>query len=242
MGEAVNFVVPTGNFGNILAGYYARTIGLPVKRLICASNKNNILTDFFNTGEYNRNRPFYKTMSPSMDILISSNLERLLYDLTGSDSEKIAGLMQNLSSDGVYKLDQKTLFAQDDHIFYAGCANEDETADTIQKSFKSENYLMDPHTAVASKVYDDYREDTGDDTPTVILSTASPYKFGHMVYESIFGALPDGMDDYAVLKALSEKTNTEIPAPLKDLDQKENRHNHSCEPKEMAACISEFLK
>lgn len=242
MGEAVNFVVPTGNFGNILAGYYARAIGLPVNRLICASNKNNILTDFFNTGEYNRNRPFHKTMSPSMDILISSNLERLLYDLTDNDNEKIAELMEHLSNDGVYKLDREILFAHDDHVFYAGCANEDETADAIKRTFKLENYLMDPHTAVANKVYDDYREDTGDDTPTIILSTASPYKFGHKVYESIFGPLPEGMNDYDVLKELSEKTNTQIPTPLKDLDQKENCHNHSCKPEEMAACITDFLK
>ena len=242
LGEAVNFVVPTGNFGNILAGYYARAIGLPVSRLICASNKNNILTDFFHTGEYNRNRDFYKTMSPSMDILISSNLERLLYDITGGNSEVIADLMNQLSSDGSYALERELLFMGDDHVFYAGCANEEEAAGAIKRMFEYNHYLMDPHTAVASKVYSDYRADTGDvETPTIILSTASPYKFGRSVYESIFGEVPEGMDDYAVLKELAARTETEIPVPLRDLDQKENRHDKVCSPEEMAGCITAFL-
>ncbi|MEG0495096.1 MAG: threonine synthase [Eubacterium sp.] len=241
LGDSVNFVVPTGNFGNILAGYYAHLLGLPVNRFICASNANNILSDFFKSGEYNRNREFYKTMSPSMDILISSNLERLLFDLADNNSSVITDLMQHLSSDGAYKI-PKTLLNKTGDLFYGGYADENSTKSSIKNMFEKENYLMDPHTAVANKVYDDYIKETGDTTKTIILSTASPYKFGHSVYESIFGHIPDHMDDYAVLKELSCKTHTPIPKPLQDLDQKSNCHDISCTPSSMAAYIDTFLK
>lgn len=239
-GDAVNFVVPTGNFGNILAGYYAKLLGLPVHRLICASNANNVLTDFLSTGEYNRNRDFYKTMSPSMDILISSNLERLLMDLADNDTTVVAQLMANLTNQGDYTVSQAIL----DKIastFRGGYADEGATAAAIKDMFEKEGYLMDPHTAVASKVYDDYLAQTGDDTPTVVLSTASPYKFGHSVYQSIFGDIPQGMDDYAVLDALADKTKTVIPSPLRDLDQKANRHFGTCDAPAMAQAVRDFI-
>lgn len=241
LGDPVNFVVPTGNFGNILAGYYAKILGLPVGKLICASNSNNVLTDFFATGEYNRNRDFYKTISPSMDILISSNLERLLYELADGDTTVIADLMQSLKDKGSYTLPETLRSHPDASLFYGGYATEAETAVAIRNFFNAAHYLMDPHTAVANKVYDDYRAATGDTTPSIILSTASPYKFGHSVYESIYGTVPEGIDDYAVLNLLSEKTGTVIPSPLKDLDQKPNQHQRVCTTSDMADCITDFL-
>ena len=240
-GDAVNFVVPTGNFGNILAGYYAKLLGLPVNRFICASNSNNILTDFFATGDYNRNRDFYKTISPSMDILISSNLERLLYDLSGGDTTFVAKLMDDLNTNGDYTI-PADLLEKARGLFSAGYADEAATQMAIHDQFVDQGYLMDPHTAVASRVYDDYVAQTGDTTPTIILSTASPYKFGHSVYESIFGEIPAGMDDYQVLDALAKKTGTTIPAPLKNLNAKPNRHSKTCTANTMADCVKAFVK
>ncbi|MBC3889308.1 threonine synthase [Acetobacterium paludosum] len=236
-GEKINFVVPTGNFGNILAGYYASLLGLPVNKLICASNANKVLTDFFKTGTYDRNREFYKTSSPSMDILISSNLERLLYDVSGSDPEKVSELMEELKSQGSYQA-SKALMEKAD-LFYAGTADEAQTAQSIKSIFDDTHYLMDPHTAVANKVYEDYLRETGDPTKTVIVSTASPYKFGRSVYESIFGA--SELDDYALLDLLAQQTDTAIPQPLKDLDQKENQHHAQCKKSEMSRAIISFL-
>ncbi|HEY5557383.1 threonine synthase [Acetobacterium sp.] len=236
--EKINFVVPTGNFGNILAGYYAKQLGLPINRLICASNANKVLTDFFETGTYNRNRDFYKTSSPSMDILISSNLERLLYDLSNEDSDAIEDLMKQLKTSGSYQA-PKTLMEKTG-LFYAGFADENQTAQSIKAVFDETHYLMDPHTAVANKVYDDYLHDTGDTTKTVIVSTASPYKFGRSVYESIFGA--SSLDDYALLDLLAQKTNTQIPLPLKDLDKKENCHDIQCPKTKMPQAVLDFLK
>lgn len=240
LGDKVNFVVPTGNFGNILAGHYAQILGLPIHQLICASNSNNVLTDFIKTGEYNKNRDFHKTISPSMDILISSNLERLLMSLSGDDATLINDLMTNLNETGSYTI-SKDLQDKICDTFKAGYANEEETAKAIHDCFLNESYLMDPHTAVADKVYQDYVKETGDTTPSIILSTASPYKFGHSVYESIFGNIPEGMDDYQVLVALSEKTNTEIPLPLRDLDKKANLHFGTCTPSEMPQTITDFI-
>lgn len=239
LGDAVNFVVPTGNFGDILAGYYASLIGLPVGRFICASNANRVLTDFFKSGDYNRNRPFYKTMSPSMDILISSNLERLLYDLS-RDTDLVAGQMQALTANGVYTIPQ-TMRDKIDARFWGGCADEKATASAIKTMFKDHNYLMDPHTAVASQVYDDYRAATGDTTPTVVLSTASPYKFAHHVYESIFGSIPADMNDFAVLDALAEQTGVPIPTPLTGLENRPNQHDHVCAKANMPDALSAFL-
>lgn len=237
-GEAINFVVPTGNFGNILAGYYAKQLGLPIHKLICASNANKVLTDFFETGTYDRNRDFHKTSSPSMDILISSNLERLLYDLSDEDPVTVSELMKQLTDQGSYQA-SKTLMERT-NLFYAGAADEAETAQSIKDVFEKSGYLMDPHTAVANKVYNDYLNETGDPIKTVIVSTASPYKFGRSVYESIFG--PTNIDDYALLDLLAQKTNTKIPAPLKDLDEKENRHQGQCDKDAMPQAVLDFLK
>ena len=236
-GEKINFVVPTGNFGNILAGYYASLLGLPVNKLICASNANKVLTDFFKTGTYDRNREFYKTSSPSMDILISSNLERLLYDVSGSDPKTVSQLMAELKDQGNYQA-SKTLMEKAD-LFYAGTADEIQTAQSIKNIFDETHYLMDPHTAVANKVYEDYLKETRDATKTVIVSTASPYKFGRAVYESIFG--PSELDDYALLDLLAQKTDTAIPLPLKDLDKKENKHHNQCEKADMFRAVLNFL-
>lgn len=236
--EEINFVVPTGNFGNILAGYYAKQLGLPIKKLICASNANRVLTDFFETGTYDRNRDFYKTSSPSMDILISSNLERLLYDLSNEDPATVGDLMKQLKTQGSYQASKALM--EKTQLFYAGTADEAETAQSIKNIFDETHYLMDPHTAVANKVYDDYLNETGDPTKTVIISTASPYKFGRSVYESIFGA--SNLDDYALLDLLAEKTNTQIPLPLKDLDKKENCHNIQCDKAQMPQAVLNFLK
>jgi threonine synthase len=236
-GEFINFVVPTGNFGNILAGYYAKQLGLPINKLICASNANNVLTDFFKTGTYNKNRDFHKTSSPSMDILISSNLERLLYDLSDENPTIVSKLMNELENKGSY--DVSKLLMEKAQLFYAGTANEEETASSIKTVFEKTGYLMDPHTAVANKVYDDYLKDTHDSTKTVIVSTASPYKFGRSVYESIFG--PNLEDDYTLLNQLAAKTNTTIPNPLKNLDKKENRHNIQCDKTTMSDSVLDFL-
>ncbi len=235
--EQINFVVPTGNFGNILAGYYAARLGLPINRLICASNANKVLTDFFETGNYNRNRDFYKTSSPSMDILISSNLERLLYDLSDCNSASVKTLMEQLKNDGTYQV-SKTLMEKT-QLFYAGTADETETSEAIKSVFDQSNYLMDPHTAVANKVYDDYLKETGDSTKTVIVSTASPYKFARSVYESIFGRCD--ANDYALLSLLAEKTGTTVPLPLKDLDKKENHHQSQCDKTDMSKAVLDFL-
>lgn len=239
LGEKVNFAVPTGNFGNILAGYYASLLGIPVGRFISASNKNNVLSDFFNTGSYNRNRSFYKTISPSMDILISSNLERLLFDLSEGNTDFVTSLMHALNTKGCYSVDAD--FLEKASLFFGGYADESATAETIKNFFNHCGYLMDPHTAVANKVYDDYLAKTNDTTPAVILSTASPYKFGHAVYESIYGSVPDDMDDYDVLDLLSEKTNTVIPKPLQNLKQQTVLHQRTTSPSEMGICIKDFL-
>lgn len=213
MGQKVNFCVPTGNFGDILAGFYAKTMGLPVNRLICASNANNVLTDFIRTGVYDRNRPFYTTQSPSMDILISSNLERLLYQLSGSD-EEVRGYMKCLSETGCYEVSQQ-LRTQISAHFSAGWCSDEAAADNIAKVFGTEGYLMDTHTAVAYTVLENYRKETGDDTVSVVLSTASPYKFCGSVLEAMgVSELSEGTE---ILAQLENKTRTTAPAPLKAL-------------------------
>lgn len=202
-GDKINVCVPTGNFGNILAAYIAKKMGLPVNKFICASNRNNVLTDFFKKGgEYNRNRDFFTTTSPSMDILISSNLERLLFfasDFTTSCRE----LMGKLNTEGSYKV-AEDVFAKIEAEFDAGCCDDSHAADTINKLWKDENYLCDTHTAVAVRVYEDYRARTGDETPTVIASTASPFKFCRSVIEALGGTLEN--DDVTQLEVLSQLT------------------------------------
>lgn len=214
MGERVNFTVPTGNFGNILAGYYAMNMGLPVNRLICASNDNKVLYDFFRTGTYDINREFIVTVSPSMDILISSNLERLLYHLSGSDRTK--AVMTELSQNGRYDFGI-------DNEFVGEYATISETFGAIHDLFAETGYVMDTHTAVAKAAYDKYVKETGDSTPNVIVSTASPYKFAKDVLKAIDSKY-ENVNPFEALEILSSVSNTKIPAPIKDIDKREVLH------------------
>lgn len=236
-GERINVCVPTGNFGNILAAYIAKLMGIPINKLICASNSNNILTDFFNKGEYDINREFHLTMSPSMDILISSNLERLLYLIGGS--EKTSELMRTLKNEGAYHIDGHLKQAINQH-FKGYFADESKTADTIKYYFDKYAYLMDTHTAVAFSALNDYRSDTDDSLKTVVASTASPYKFAQDVHRSIFGE--SGATDFECIDLLSEKTDTEIPHPLRDLDNKEIRFSNVTTSDNMIEELLDFLK
>lgn len=222
-GERINFVVPTGNFGNILAAYYAKRMGLPVAKLVCASNRNNILTDFFNKGEYSLKREFYKTMSPSMDILISSNLERLLFELAGRDAGSVNDMMRRLKEQGAYAIDgaARETLARD---FYADWCGEDETMACIKRTFEQKSYLLDTHTAVAARVYEKYRRQTGDETKTVIVSTASPYKFPGDVLLSL-GEDTAGLSGFEAARRLSEVTGTSVPQQILELKNKQERHN-----------------
>ena len=219
-GEKINFVVPTGNFGNILAAYYAKKMGLPVNKLICASNKNNVLTDFFRKGEYSLEREFYKTMSPSMDILISSNLERLLFELTGRDAVAVADMMIKLKEKGGYVIggDAKAALEAD---FYADWCDEEETKACIKETFESKGYLLDTHTAVAYGVYNKYKKN--DEKKTVIVSTASPYKFPKDVLESL-GADVSGLSGFDMVKMLSDMTKTPVPHQIAELKTKKVLH------------------
>ncbi len=225
-GEAINIVVPTGNFGNILAAYYAKRMGLPVNKLICASNSNRVLTDFFESGVYDCNRPFFTTNSPSMDILVSSNLERLLYHLSGDDAQAIAAMMSDLRENKKYTVPD-AVHQQTDVLFAAGCATDDEAAETIRRTFEQNHYLCDTHTAVAVHVYDDYRKNTGDTTPTVIASTANPYKFAPAIREAL-GDNTDGAP-FEQLAALQALTAEPIPMPLVSLRDKVVRFTDSCD-------------
>lgn len=239
IGEAMNVVVPTGNFGNILAAYYASVMGLPICKFICASNKNNVLTDFFEKGIYDRRRAFYTTVSPSMDILISSNLERFLYHMSGEDTEVVARLMQDLKDKGYYEVDD--IIRNNMHPFIGGYADDDRTKKVIKKVYEEEHYLMDTHTAVAYAVYENYVHHTKDATPTLIASTASPYKFT----ESVMSALDDsykGKNDFELLKEMQDLRGEEMPQGIRGLDRLPIRHRTICEIEEMKAYISAFLK
>ena len=237
MGQQINFCVPTGNFGDILAGFYAKTLGLPVKTLICASNANNVLTDFIETGVYDRNRPFYTTASPSMDILISSNLERLLYQLCGSDAE-VRGYMDSLNRTGRYQVSD-ALKEKIQANFAALWCSDEEAAETIAKVFGCEGYLMDTHTAVAYTVLENYRKNTGDDTLCVVLSTASPYKF----CSSVLGAMgvTELQPGTEILGQLEEKTRTTAPMPLRSLKDKQVRFTQVTEKSGMTDVVLEML-
>ena len=240
-GDKINFVVPTGNFGNILAGFYAKKMGLPVNKLICASNDNNVLTDFIRTGVYDRRREFVKTISPSMDILISSNLERLLYELSDHDSRKVSNWMQQLNEQGYYKVDAALLGEIQDH-FWADWSNQEETLRTIECIYRDCGYVSDTHTAVGIDVYDKYVITTGDLTPTVTLSTASPFKFNESVCSALFGKDElDGKDEFEMLEYLSEKTGWPIPEGLKDLNRKEILHTAVCGKEEMKNLVENIL-
>lgn len=237
-GEPMNIVVPTGNFGNILAGYYANKMGIPVNRFICASNENKVLTDFINTGVYDIRRDFYLTNSPSMDILISSNLERLLYHLSGSNGEEIKGLMQQLDTEKVYEVSDQIKDGL--KVFYGGYADVDATNEAIGRMYKENGYLMDTHTAVAYKVYEDYKAETGDTTPTIIASTASAYKFAESVAKSI--GLGDAENGFRYVERLAAETGVRVPKGLKDLDKKEIRHTGVIDIDQMMATVEDAVK
>lgn len=233
-GDKINICVPTGNFGNILAAYIAKQMGLPVKKLICASNRNNVLTDFFTRdGIYNKNREFYTTLSPSMDILISSNLERLLFFISGQDDQLVSRLMRELRETGRYTVDQ-TMFSALTETFQAGCCNDQQTRETIRALWEKEKYLCDTHTAVAVKVYEDYRADTGDTTPTVIASTASPFKFCPAVVEALGGALQDEFG----ISTLTALTGCPAPAPLAALAGRKPRFSRVINKEDILATTS----
>ncbi len=217
-GTAINFAVPTGNFGDILAGYYAKLMGLPVNKFICASNSNNVLTDFFNTGTYNRNRAFHKTISPSMDILVSSNLERLLFEETGHDAPQIAAWMQELMDKGDYTVGS-ALQNQILKDFFGTWVDEVETRETIGDVFNNYNYVLDPHTAVAYKAMEKYRTMTSDPTYSIVLSTASPFKFNDVVLASINPDAYEGkvLDPFEAMQQLSQLSKLPIPKSMEEL-------------------------
>ncbi len=237
-GQKVNFVVPTGNFGNILAAYYAKNLGIPVNKLICASNENKVLFDFFETGVYDRNRAFILTTSPSMDILISSNLERLIYMIAGQDSDKTKALMDSLKSSGKYEIDAAMKSELDG--FTGGWADEARTEKEISDIYKKCGYVMDTHTAVASAVYHDYKEKTGDDTVSIIASTASPYKFA----TSVMGAIDRqyvGKDDFVLINELSKVSATSIPNAVAGLETAPVLHDTVCETADMQKTVENIL-
>ncbi|MDD2503824.1 MAG: threonine synthase [Clostridia bacterium] len=237
-GDKINIVVPTGNFGNILAAYYAQQMGIPVGKLICASNENKVLTDFINTGIYDIKRRFYLTNSPSMDILISSNLERLLYHLSGNNGEEISALMDSLDKNKEYKVSDKIKRCLEG--FWAGFANMEETNSTIGKMYSENGYLMDTHTAVAYKVYKDYKESTNDNTVTIIASTASAYKFADSVADSIgLSVVADGFEN---VHSLYTETGVKIPSGLKGLENKEIRHKDVLDKENMKDAVRDALK
>ncbi|WP_026510047.1 MULTISPECIES: threonine synthase [unclassified Butyrivibrio] len=237
--DVINVVVPTGNFGNILAAYYAGKMGLPIKTFICASNSNKVLYDFFKTGEYDRNREFILTSSPSMDILISSNLERLIYHIAGDDAAKDASYMKQLTEDGKYAISDSMKNALE--CFYGGYATEDETAKTIRDLFEKTGYLIDTHTAVASCVYNKYREETGDKTVTVIASTASPYKFTRSVMQAL-SKDDESLDDFQLADKLSEVSGVEIPEAVTSIRDAAVRHDKVVAKDALADAVREFLK
>ena len=239
MGDQVNFCVPTGNFGDILAAYYAKRMGLPVNKLICASNCNDVLTDFLRTGVYDRNRPFHTTMSPSMDILISSNLERLLFDLSGENDEEVRGYMAALAKDGRYEVSDDIKEALKEQ-YWGGFCDEAGTAAAIAKYFGEYGYLIDTHTAVAASVLEQYRAATGDETVTVFASTASPYKFCNHVLTAI-GETPAG-DGVELLDQLNSVSGVTVPRRLAALRGKERRFDLTAEKAGMDDVVLNFLK
>ncbi len=237
-GEKINVVVPTGNFGNILAAYLAKHMGVPIDKLVCASNHNKVLYDFFKTGEYNRNREFYLTTSPSMDILISSNLERLIYLIAGCDDTKNTELMQKLTSEGSYIITDDMKANLED--FIGGFATEEETAARIKALYEKTGYVLDTHTAVASHVYEQYVKESGNTTKTVIASTASPFKFGQSVMEAIDGKSHEE-DMFELVETLSKTANVAIPNAVEELKTAPVLHDNICEKDGMKDIIKQFL-
>lgn len=239
-GDKINFTVPTGNFGDILAGYYAKLLGLPINRLICASNENNVLCDFIKTGSYDKNREFYKTISPSMDILISSNLERLLYHMSGNENNYINNLMESLKNKGKYEIsgDVKENIKK---LFKGGYSTDAETKGEIKKIYEKYSYVLDPHTAVAFNVMEKNRE-VG--YKNVVLATASPYKFSKSVYEAIFQDEKDSdvmVDEFEIMEKLYEKTKVEIPSNLRNLKAKKDIHTSVIDEDKIKDCFEVIL-
>ncbi len=238
-GQEINVCVPTGNFGNILAGYYAQQMGVPIKTLICASNQNNVLTDFIRTGVYDRNRPFYHTTSPSMDILVSSNLERLLFEMSGREDGLVRGYMEQLADSGRYQVSAQ-MHKKIQELFAAGCCDDGQASRTIERVWQQFDYLIDPHTAVAFHVLEEYRESTGDRTPALVVSTASPFKF----CTSVLSAL--GVEEHRpgteVLDQLAQHTGVPVPAPLAALKGKVCRFDGVTERDGMREQVLEFLR
>ena len=237
-GELMNVVVPTGNFGNILAAYYAKNMGLPIGKLICASNENKVLYDFFRTGSYDRNREFILTSSPSMDILISSNLERLIYKIAGSE-EKNKEMMGALSKDGKYEITEAMKAQLAD--FYGNYAKEEESAAVIKKLYEDTGYVIDTHTAVAAAVYQKYEAETGDKTTTVIASTASPYKFARSVLHAIDGEKFDSMTDMEQIDALCETAKVAVPNAIEEIRTAPVLHDTVVEVDEMDGIVKKIL-
>jgi threonine synthase len=238
-GEQINVTVPTGNFGNILAAFYARCMGLPIARLLCASNENKVLFDFFSTGTYDRNREFILTSSPSMDILISSNLERLIYRICGGDSEKNKALMQALATNGSYEITPE--MREQLAVFYGNYTTEEETAETIREIYEKTGYVIDTHTAVAAKVYKKYLAETGDTKKTVIASTASPFKFSRSVMNAIHPESAD-LGDFELVDKLSELSGVKVPRAIEEIRNAPVRHKTVCEVDEMPDVVRAFLK
>ena len=237
--DKINVVVPTGNFGNILAGYYAKQMGLPIDKFICASNENKVLTDFFETGVYDKKRELILTESPSMDILVSSNLERLLYEASGRNPEIVSELMNSLNAKGVYEVNDKVKsFIKE---FYGNFATTDEVYAAIKEEYEKENYVMDTHTAVAHVVKNKYVKETGDDKPALVLSTASPYKFPRSICNALNIDVKD-IDDFKVLTKLHEETKTDIPKNLANLENAKVLHDEVWDKSQMKDALLSFLK
>lgn len=240
-GETMDVVVPTGNFGNILAAYYGKAMGLPIGKLICASNKNKVLTDVLNTGEYNRNREFFRTVSPSMDILISSNFERFVFEMNGRDSRSVCDLFDALTKNGVYHLDEATAKRMSE-IMCGYYVDEEATLETIGKTYQENHYLIDTHTAVAVNALGQYRLAGNGEKVTVIDSTANPYKFNQAVYEAINqSGAADKMNEFEISAALEQQTGVKIHRGLLDLDQKEVLHKKVVEKENMQSAVAEIL-
>lgn len=237
-GQEINVVVPTGNFGNILAAYYAKEMGIPIACFICASNENKVLYDFFRTGCYDRNRDFRLTNSPSMDILISSNLERLIYKIAGNDAEKNRNFMEQLGAEGKYEITEE--MKEKLREFYGNYANEEETAQTIRQVYEETGYVLDTHTAVGKAVYEKYKKETQDNTKTVIASTASPFKFTRSVMTAIDKKYED-MEDFQLVDELSELAKIPVPQAIEEIRTAEIRHNTTAQVSQMAETVMEIL-
>jgi len=239
LGDSINVVVPTGNFGNILAAYYAKNMGLPVQKFICASNKNNVLTDFIETGVYSLDRAFNTTITPSMDILISSNLERFLYEISGHDPKCVSGLMNDLKEKGKYEISDSMKKNMD--AFYGGFVDDDKTIETIKDLYDQYEYVVDTHTAVGYRVYEDYVKATGDTRHTLIASTASPFKFTRSVVDGI-GIDSKSNNDFELIDILAEKTGLSVPESIQGLADRPIYHKTTCEKTEMKKVVEEILK